>query len=85
MFLLITVGHIALEVSRIVYFKKHGGVINGHVLTTKYKPYPEGGLEIRLMMTFSHEKFSLGNFVWRGAGLEKISQSQSIQIFTAVT
>ena len=54
----ITVGHIPKSLSRFVYFfKKRGGVINVHVQTTKYRPspIPEGGLEITLMVTFTHE------------------------------
>ena len=56
-----TVGHTRREVSRHTYFyiEKEGGLIDGSVLSTRYRPspIPSGGLEIPLMMTFGSPRY----------------------------
>lgn len=58
---LVTVGHIPREISRHCYFfmTEEGGKIDGHVLSTAYRPspIPSGGLEIPLLLRFYCPKF----------------------------
>ena len=53
----VTVGHIPREISRFVYFFLHeGGAVSGTVVDTIpcVSPIPEGGLEIKLLLHFTH-------------------------------
>ena len=53
----VTVGHIPREISRFVYFFLHEqGAIFGTVVDTepRISPIPEGGLEIKLFLNFTH-------------------------------
>ena len=53
----VTVGHIPREISRFVYFFLHEqGAISGTVVDTepRISPIPEGGLEIKLLLNFTH-------------------------------
>lgn len=53
----VTVGHIPRELSRFVfYFIHEGGSVSGTVasLTPNLSPIPEGGLEIPILMHFTH-------------------------------
>ena len=53
----VTVGHIPREVSRFAYFFLHEqGAISGTVVDTepRMSPIPEGGLEIKLLLNFTH-------------------------------
>ena len=53
----VTAGHIPLEISRFVYFFLHeGGAVSGTVVNTipRVSPIPEGGLEIKLLLHFTH-------------------------------
>ena len=56
---LVTVGHVPREISRFVYFFiRDGGIIEGTLLSTKYRPspIPAGGLEVPLKLNFSCQK-----------------------------
>ena len=53
----VTVGHIPREISRFVYFFLHEqGAISGTVVDTepRISPIPEGDLEIKLLLNFTH-------------------------------
>ena len=53
----VTAGHIPREISRFVYFFLHeGGAVSGTVVDTIpcVSPIPEGGLEIKLLLYFTH-------------------------------
>ena len=53
----VTVRHIPREISRFVYFFLHeGGAVSGTVVDTIFcvSPIPEGGLEIKLLLYFTH-------------------------------
>lgn len=53
----VTVGHIPRELSRFVFFFLHeGGSVSGTVasLTPNTSPIPEGGLEVPILMHFTH-------------------------------
>lgn len=54
----VTVGHIPRELARFVYFFLHeGGSVSGTVasLNPNVSPIPEGGLEIPILMHFTHK------------------------------
>ena len=58
-----TVGHIPREISKHVYFfiKDEGGSVDGHVLSTIYRPspIPSGGLKIPLLLTFTCKRYTI--------------------------
>ena len=54
----VTVGHVPRELSRFIsYFIQEGGSVTGTVANPKPKisPIPEGGLEVPILMHFTHE------------------------------
>ena len=54
----LTVGHVPRELSRfILYFIQEGGLFTARVASTtsRISPIPEGGLEVPILMHFTHE------------------------------
>ena len=60
----VTVGHVPRELSRFIfYFIQEGGSVTGTVASTtpRISPIPEGGLEVPILMHFTHENKAISS------------------------
>ena len=60
----ITVGHVPRELSGFIfYFIQEGGSVTGTVASTtpRISPIPEGGLEVPILMRFTHENKTISS------------------------